>query len=427
MARSTAARTAASTLAFGSEVVGGVVDGDVVDLDVEADVEVDDEFEVEVVEVVEAVVLTTPDVRTVELVVSGAASPPELHAARSSAHPRRAPTQRPATTPTPPSTELSRDASGPPTPSVFIATLGEVPRRRKRRHGQRSIRRPPGRIERCRRNANTRKGSPSPSGPSIPHPTRHLQRYAPCQQQPCLSTGCVSEFGGTPTRTGGRSHAHPDVGRGRKRCYRPTGSATLSGMTATAFDQIRSDASGIIERLVDVGIQSRGSMLPPTMDITSPAHQQLKDDGALSSPGFPSPIYGVYGHIERLLIASDDQARCVAHLLAKPEPSWFGHLASIRSTVESLSRVWFLADPAIASVERATRLANEQLYEISHATNMLKDYLTGMPAELYKQAETHLADRRKGLSDWAKAQGVVNPGGFLGAKRPGPSELLAAV
>lgn len=275
-------------------------------------------------------------------------------------------------------------------------------------------------------NANIRKGSPSSSGPSIPRPTRHLQRYARCQQQPYPSTGREARVGGTWARTADRVDAQ-NAARGWLSCHRHHWARDTLGVSDTAFDQIRSDASTIIERLVDIGIQSRGPMLPPTMDITSPAYQQLKDDGALSSAGFPSPIYGVYGHIERLLIASDDQARCVAHLLAKPEPSWFGHLASIRSTVESLSRIWFLADPAIASVERATRLANEQLYEISHATNMLKDYLTGMPAGLYKQAETHLADRRKGLSDWAKAQGVVNPGGFLGAKRPGPSELLAAV
>ena len=215
MARSTAARTAVSTLARGSEVVGGDVDAVVVDVDV-VDDDVDDaELDVGVSTATDVVVVGTVD--------SGAALSPELHAARSRAPLTTTPTQRPATTPTPPSTELSRDASGPPTPSVFIATLGEVTRRRNRRHGQCSIRRPPGRIERCWRNANIRKGISSPSGPSIPHPTRHLQRYARCQQEPCPSTGCASGVSGTRSLGGAHDVHCRQFHRGRHQFVsRPT-------------------------------------------------------------------------------------------------------------------------------------------------------------------------------------------------------------
>jgi hypothetical protein len=80
MARSTAARTAVSTLACGSEVVGGDVDAVVVDVDVG--------------------VSTATDVVVVGTVDSGAALSPELHAARSRAPLTTTPTQRPATTPT---------------------------------------------------------------------------------------------------------------------------------------------------------------------------------------------------------------------------------------------------------------------------------------------------------------------------------------
>lgn len=87
IARSIAARTAASTFAFGSEVVGGAADAAVVEVGVVDGVV--DEVGVDVV------VSTATDVVVAETVDSGAALSSELHAARSRAPLRTTPTQRP--------------------------------------------------------------------------------------------------------------------------------------------------------------------------------------------------------------------------------------------------------------------------------------------------------------------------------------------
>lgn len=95
----------------------------------------------------------------------------------------------------------------------------------------------------------------------------------------------------------------------------------------------------------------------------------------LARPISPALLPATLGHIERLLVAADDQVLCVAHLTDKPDPTWFGHLAVIRSSIEALSRVWFLTDPNVTALERSRRLANERLSELQHADSLLANQL----------------------------------------------------
>ena len=165
-------------------------------------------------------------------------------------------------------------------------------------------------------------------------------------------------------------------------------------------------------------------MRAPAIDLTSEAHQQLKEDAVIETAGFPAPIAQTLGHVERLIFAGDDQALGVAHLLAKPEPSWFGHLAVVRSAVESLSRVWNLTEPGVPVLERATRMANELLAEIQHAESMLAGDLAALPSDVLTKSKEHVANRRAGIADWAKTHGVANPGGYLAPGRPRPLGLV---
>lgn len=199
-------------------------------------------------------------------------------------------------------------------------------------------------------------------------------------------------------------------------------------MTDLTFDEARFQAADHLHRLVDAAAASRGSLRPPGLDLSSEAYRHLKADKDLETASFPAPIMAAFGHVERLLIASDDEVRCVAHLLRKPDPSWFGHLPVIRSAVETLSRAWYLTEPAISPTERARRFANEHICEVQHAHSMLADTLQGLPGELVQTIKAHLQDKRSGLKDWAKGQGLPYDGGWLGMpRRPGPTNLVAQI
>lgn len=168
-------------------------------------------------------------------------------------------------------------------------------------------------------------------------------------------------------------------------------------------------------------------MRAPDIDLTSPASRNLTDDPAVGSTNFPEPVASTLGHVERLLVAADDQMLCVAHLVDKPDPTWFGHLAVIRSSIEALSRVWFLTDPDVTALERARRLANERLSELQHADSLLANQLADLPEELKKQWKDHTREQRARLGAWARERGIPNPGGSLGETRPRPLDLVALI
>ena len=236
------------------------------------------------------------------------------------------------------------------------------------------------------------------------------QPAAPRRAQPVLPC-CHFQ---TATTSGSLSRQARDV----------AGSGPVSPMN---FDEARGQIADHVERLVHASVASRGPMHGPGIDLTSPAHKNLSGDAAVGSAEFPGPVEATLGHVERLMVAADDQMLCIAHLMAKPEPSWFGHLAVIRSCVEALSRMWFLTDPAVAPLERSRRFANERLYELQHANTLLAEELAGLPDELKQQAKDHLREVGARFRTWAKERGIPSPGGSLGERRPGPTALLALI
>ena len=198
-------------------------------------------------------------------------------------------------------------------------------------------------------------------------------------------------------------------------------------MIAISFDQVRFQVADHLERLVQASVGSRGAMRAPTVDLTSAAHQNLRQDSVLGTTDFPEPIATTLGHVERLLLAGEDQILCLAHLMRKPAPSWFGHLALVRSAVEAIGCAWFLTDPVITPLERVRRFANERIYELQHAQTMLDKHFAGLPQEVRTAITNHVGAQRGRLSDWAKFHGIPNPGGQLGDRRPGPTALLVSI
>ena len=83
-------------------------------------------------------------------------------------------------------------------------------------------------------------------------------------------------------------------------------------MTALDFDETRTQAAEQLVRVVDATRAARGAMRAPDIDLTSEAHQQLKDDPVAGTAGFPTPIAQTLGRVERLIFAGDDQALGVA-------------------------------------------------------------------------------------------------------------------
>ena len=198
-------------------------------------------------------------------------------------------------------------------------------------------------------------------------------------------------------------------------------------MTAISLDEVRFQVADHLERLVQASVESRGAMRAPNVDLTSAAHQNLRQDSVIGTTDLPEPIATTLGHVERLLLAGDDQVRCLAHLMRKPTPSWFGHLALIRSAVEAMSRAWLLTDPMITVIERVRRFANERLYELQHAQTMLDKHFAGLPDEVRTAITDHVGTQHGRLSAWAKSHGLTNPGGQFGDRRPDPTALLVSI
>jgi hypothetical protein len=193
------------------------------------------------------------------------------------------------------------------------------------------------------------------------------------------------------------------------------------------FDELRFAIADQMRRLVDSGRDARGPMRGPELDLTSPAHHDLKDDVDLTVGAFANPVALTLGHVERLLVAADDHAHGLNRLLTQEQPPWFSHIAVVRAGIETMGRVWLLTDSTISSTERVTRYANELLYEIQHGYEMLNGPFKTLPPDLINDVKTHLQARRGMLIDWANAHEVPNPGGMLGAGRLRPTETLIAM
>src|SRR5689334_15447638 len=112
----------------------------------------------------------------------------------------------------------------------------------------------------------------------------------------------------------------------------------MAAQAPHTFDEARTSLADHLVRVADAILVLHGPMVPPEMDLSAPACKDYQADQSLAVGSFSHPTMSLLGHVERLLIAIDDQVRCVSHLLTKEEPSWFGHLAVIREAVEAASR-----------------------------------------------------------------------------------------
>lgn len=188
------------------------------------------------------------------------------------------------------------------------------------------------------------------------------------------------------------------------------------------------DIADHLRRLRLAATAMRGPMLPPDLDATSTAHKELADGPGLANDALGDPVYATYGHIERLWLVVDDLLRGVETLLPPVEVSWFAHLPVVRSSVECLSRLWWLTERPIGPVRRVVRFFNERLAEIQHSFDVLDKSADALPDDLITRAREEQHAKRRELTDWATAQGVRNPGGFLGDEgRPKPTQLLASL
>lgn len=180
-----------------------------------------------------------------------------------------------------------------------------------------------------------------------------------------------------------------------------------------------------IRQLVAATAAAKGPMLPPDIDLTSPAYKDLKQDATLGDPAtLAHPIYDVLAHLELLFHAANDHLDAVGRLLAGEDPSWFGHIAVARAVVETSSRTWLMADPGIGALERVRLHLLEHQYEMAHQSHLYAGPFKALPVEIYDAGKADLAANRALVISWATNAGLSVTSGQLTGPRVRPSDLM---
>jgi len=182
--------------------------------------------------------------------------------------------------------------------------------------------------------------------------------------------------------------------------------------------------------LADIAESSKGEMLPPTLVISSRAHQEYKLDASWGDPNtIAAPLYDTFAHLELLFHASCDHLRSLGKLLVGDPVSWFGHIAVARSVAETGSRLWYLADDNIDALARVGRHLAERQEELKLQHRHLTGAWSTWPPPILASAQDHVAATQLQITNWAKAHGL-NTRQQEGVEiadvwRPGSTRLLA--
>ncbi len=183
-----------------------------------------------------------------------------------------------------------------------------------------------------------------------------------------------------------------------------------------------------VRELAAATASAMGPMVPPGIDLTSPAHQDLKRDATLGDPAtLAHPVYDVLAHLELLSHAANDHMDAFGRLLAGDAPSWFGHIALARAVVETSSRTWLIAAPGVDALDRVRLHLLERQYEIAHQTQLYAGPFKALPAEIYDVGKKDLDTRRTSMITWAMKAGLSVTSGQIAGPRLGPSELIIRV
>lgn len=183
-----------------------------------------------------------------------------------------------------------------------------------------------------------------------------------------------------------------------------------------------------LEELVVATEASRGPMLPPDLDITSFANQELKLDAEWGDPNtIEQPMYELLAHVELLFHAANDHMRSLGRLLGGDQPNWYGHIAVARAVVETASRLWWLTEPQLGPLERVRRHLMEHQYEHNHQAGLFGGPFRSMPPDAYDAGRADLDARRRRHLDWARSAGLDCSDGRIQGDRPGPMDLLVAL
>ncbi len=191
------------------------------------------------------------------------------------------------------------------------------------------------------------------------------------------------------------------------------------------------DITDLSERVHDLAATtsaSKGPMLAPDIDLSSPAHQDLKHDATLGHAStLEHPVYDVLAHLELLFYAANDHMQAFSTLLGGEEPSWFGHIALARAVVETSSRIWLIADPTIDVLERIRRHLLERQYELAHQGHLFGGPFKALPQADYDAGKAHLDATRTSILAWAAAAGITVENGWVKGPRVRPSDLIIDV
>lgn len=183
----------------------------------------------------------------------------------------------------------------------------------------------------------------------------------------------------------------------------------------------------LLIELANVTESFRGPMIPPGVNITSPANQELKEDALWGNPAtIEHPVYDTLAHLELLFIAACDHLRSLGQLLRVDPPSWFGYVAVARAVVETSSRLWYLTEPGIGSLERVRRNLMEQQYELRHQQGLLgaNGPYQALPQVEKTALQQWVNDGQTRIGDWAQSVHLATQGNFLDGGRVGPTDLL---
>ncbi len=173
---------------------------------------------------------------------------------------------------------------------------------------------------------------------------------------------------------------------------------------------------------------AKGPMLPPDLDLTSSAHQDLKQDATLGDPAtLEHPVYDVLAHLELLFHAANDHVDAFGRLLAGDAPSWFGHIALARAAAETSSRTWLIAEPGIGALDRVRLHLLERQYEMAHQSQLYAGPFKVLPAELYDAGKAYLDKGKTSMIEWATTAGLAVTSGQVAGPRVGPRELIVRV
>lgn len=188
------------------------------------------------------------------------------------------------------------------------------------------------------------------------------------------------------------------------------------------------DAMGkAVTELADSAEASKGEMLPPSIDLSSFANQELKQDDQWGDPTtVATPMYETLAHLELLFHAACDHMRSLGKLLHSDPVSWFGHIAVARSVAETSSRMWWLADDGIGALDRVGRHLAERLAECNVRQRHLDGAWGSFPPALHTAAQAEVDAAKHIINTWAQQNGLpTSQAGNLNLSRPGSTKLLA--